>query len=53
MIGIILLIIGAVMFMQFRKAQKTQKRTEAIIWMIVSVFFTVFGLLNLLDSILA
>jgi len=49
----ILLIIGGVMFSQWRKAQKANKRREAILWMILSVIAVVFGLLNLLSAILA
>lgn len=48
---IALLIIGGVMFTQWRKTPKAEKQ-KAILWMIGSIVFIVFGLLNLLSAII-
>ncbi len=54
MIGsVVWIIIGLWMFTRFRDAQKAQKRTQAIIWMLGSAFFAAFGLLGLLGSMSA
>jgi hypothetical protein len=46
---IILLIVGGVMFIQWRKTPKAEKR-KATLWMIGSIIFVVFGLIGLLGE---
>jgi hypothetical protein len=50
--SIIWIMVGAFMFIRFREAQKAQRRIQAIIWMVSSAFFSIFGVLGLLGSIL-
>lgn len=50
--SIIWIIVGAFMFFRFRESQKAQRRIQAVIWMVGSAFFAIFGVLGLLGSIM-
>ncbi len=48
---IVWIVIGAALFMQWRKAKEAQKRSEAIIWMVASAIVSACGVLSLLGAI--
>jgi len=48
----IFLILGGVLFVRWRKTDKKEKRTEAIVLVLASIVLIVFGLLSMLDAIL-
>ena len=49
---VVLLVIGGVLFMQWRKAKSAENRRAAMLWMVASVIVIVFGLTNLLAAII-
>jgi hypothetical protein len=48
---IIFLVIGALLFTQWRKAQAAQKRTDALLWGAASVLVSALGLIGLLGAL--
>jgi len=50
---IVWIAIGAVLFLQWRKARQAQRRGQAFLWGGASVFATLFGLLGLLGILFA
>lgn len=50
---IVLIAIGAVLFLQWRKAQQARRRGQAVLWGVASVAVTLLGLPGLLGILIA